>query len=335
MRTKEMKTKIALFAMAWLAAAAPASLAIGRALVVERLRCEYLDNPLGIDPAEPRLSWELRATHEAARGLRQSAYQIQVASSADLLEVGNPDLWDSDKVASDETVGIVYAGEKLGSRDRCHWRVRVWDQVGEPSAWSEPALWTIGLLEPEDWKAKWIGDPNPAPPDSPPHRGYRSEPEDKDEQPKWVAIDLGRETAIDGIRLYGTRIVERGLGDVPGYLYPLRFRIETANKRDFSDAQAVALRDSEDVANPGCQPVTYRFPRKEVRYVRVWVNAFRADEEGKYGFALAELKALNVSATSPGTPRCLRSMASSPTTGRDPSSPTVTSIGIMVGRSRP
>ena len=147
-----------------------------------------------------------------------------------MLAAGKIDLWDSGKVASDETIGIVYAGEKLGSRDRCHWRVRVWDQDGEPSAWSEPALWTMGLLEPSDWQAKWIGDPAPAPPDSPPHRGYRSEPDEKGEQPKWVAIDLGQETAIDGVRLYGTRIVERGVGDVPGYLYPLRYRIEVASQ---------------------------------------------------------------------------------------------------------
>ena len=271
----------------------PLSSTLADALTPQRLRCEYLENPLGIDITEPRLSWELRAPDEDARGLRQSGYQVQVASSADLLASDKPDLWDSGEVESDETVGIVYGGKNLASGDRCHWRVRVWDQDGEPSAWSEPALWTMGLLDPAAWQANWIGDAAPAPPDSPPHRGYRSEPDETGEGPKWVAIDLGRETPIDGVRLYGTRLVERGLGDVPGYLYPLRFRIETANNRDFSDVQAVVLRDSEDVANPGCQPVTYRFPRKEVRFVRAWVSAFRSDEEGKFGFALAELKVLD------------------------------------------
>ena len=271
----------------------PLSSTLANALTPQRLRCEYLENPLGIDVVEPRLSWELRATDENAHGLRQNAYQVQVASSADLLASDKPDLWDSGKVESDETVGIVYGGKRLASRDRCHWRVRVWDQDGEPSAWSEPALWTMGLLEPEAWQAKWIGDPVPAPPDSPPHRGYRSEPEDKGEEPKWVAVDLGQETPMDGVRLYGTRLVQRGLGDVPGYLYPLRYRIEVANKQDFSDAKPVVVHDAHDVPNPGCQPTTCRFLRTEARFVRLWVSAFRCDDNDKYGFALAELEVLD------------------------------------------
>jgi alpha-L-rhamnosidase len=128
-------------------AATPAS---EGALTPERLRCEYLVGPLGIDVTQPRLSWELRATDENARGLRQSAYQVQVASSPEVLVAGDADLWDSGKVMSDETIGIVYTGEALTSRDRCHWRVRVWDQDGKPSAWSQPALWTMGLLDSSD-----------------------------------------------------------------------------------------------------------------------------------------------------------------------------------------
>src|SRR6056297_1865797 len=85
-------------------------------LTPERLRCEYLDNPLGIDFIEPRLSWELRATDENARRLRQRAYHVQVASSPELFAEGKSDLWDSGKVMSDETIGIAYAGEKLSSR---------------------------------------------------------------------------------------------------------------------------------------------------------------------------------------------------------------------------
>jgi alpha-L-rhamnosidase len=288
-----MKTKNLLRKLILLAVAVPSAAVFGGTITPERLRCEYLDNPLGIDVVEPRLSWELRANDENARGLRQNAYQVQVASSPGLLVAGKIDLWDSGKVESDETIGIAYAGEKLRSRDRCHWRVRVWDQDGRPSAWSEPALWTMGLLDSSDWQAKWIGDAAPAPPDSPPHRGYRSGPDERGEQPKWVAIDLGRGTAIDGVRLYGTRLVQRGVGDVPGYLYPLRYRIEVAAKRDFSDAKAIVVGDSQDVPNPGCQPTTCRFPRTAARFVRLWVSRFRCDENDNYGFALAELKVLD------------------------------------------
>jgi len=83
------------------------------------------------------------------------------------------------------------------------------------------------------------------------------------------------------------------VGDVPGYLYPLRYRIEVANKQDFSDAKAVVVRDSQHVPNPGCQPTTCRFSRTEARFVRLWVSGFRSDENGKYGFGLAELEVLD------------------------------------------
>lgn len=123
-------------------------------LEISRLRCEYLEDPEGIDVREPRLSWTVVSSE---RGQRQTAYQIIAASNPSLLDEDRGDLWDSGKVASSETVHVVYGGRALRSRDVCWWRVRVWDRDGEVSVWSEPAHWTMGLLEPTDWKAKWIG----------------------------------------------------------------------------------------------------------------------------------------------------------------------------------
>ena len=122
-------------------------------LGVGELRCEYLVEPLGVHVAAPRLSWEVSSP---ARGRSQSAWRVLVASSPERLAAGEGDLWDSGKVASDETCQIEYDGAALGSRARCHWKVRVWDQDDAPSAWSEPASWTIGLLEAADWSAEWI-----------------------------------------------------------------------------------------------------------------------------------------------------------------------------------
>jgi len=116
------------------------------------LRCEYRVNPLGIDEAQPRLTWRVEST---ARGAKQSAYQILVASSAKLLRANKGDLWDSGKVASGETVNIVYAGQPLVARGQYFWKVRVWDKDGE-ATWSEPAAWTMGLLQSDDWQADFI-----------------------------------------------------------------------------------------------------------------------------------------------------------------------------------
>jgi alpha-L-rhamnosidase len=125
-------------------------------LTLTMLRCEYRTNPLGIDALTPRLSWLLAPGLPTARGLRQTAYQILVATSLESLGQSNGDLWDSGKVGSDQSNQIEYAGQPLTSRTRCYWKVRVWDQNGIPSSWSEPAFWTMGLLKPSDWRGQWI-----------------------------------------------------------------------------------------------------------------------------------------------------------------------------------
>lgn len=89
---------------------------LAAALSPERLRCEYLSNPLGIDLAQPRLSWVLRPSSAGARGERQTAYRVLVASTPQLLRDDMGDLWDSGKVSSDETIHIEYSGKPLGSR---------------------------------------------------------------------------------------------------------------------------------------------------------------------------------------------------------------------------
>ena len=131
---------------------AAAQLAVA-AVTVTTPRCEYSDNPLGLDSSQPRLSWVLESSERAQR---QSAYQVLVASSEEKLKGGQGDLWDSGKVASDQSIQLAYAGKPLSSRQRCFWKVRVWDQDGKTSE-STPAFWEMGLLQPADWQAQWIG----------------------------------------------------------------------------------------------------------------------------------------------------------------------------------
>jgi len=118
------------------------------------LRSEYLVNPEGIDVLSPRLSWMLKSE---VRGQKQAAYRVLVASSRELLKKNQGDLWDTGKVASDQSNQLAYAGEPLSSRMQCFWKVMVWDIAGTPSAWSAPAYWSMGLLDAADWKAEWIG----------------------------------------------------------------------------------------------------------------------------------------------------------------------------------
>ncbi|MCU0242054.1 MAG: alpha-L-rhamnosidase N-terminal domain-containing protein, partial [Vicinamibacteria bacterium] len=132
------------------------------AVNVTRLQCEYRENPEGIGETRPRLSFMLSADADA-RGVKQTAYQILVASSAAKLIKNRGDLWDSGRVKSDRMHQIEYDGRPLAARQRCHWKARVWDETGRPSEWSAPARFSVGLLVESDWQAQWIGLDAPQP----------------------------------------------------------------------------------------------------------------------------------------------------------------------------
>jgi alpha-L-rhamnosidase len=117
------------------------------------LRAEHLVDPLGIDAKRPRLNWKLTA---GRRGVLQSAYQILVDSSEARLARNEGDLWDSGKVASAGATTVRYAGRELKSGERVWWKVRVWDEAVQASAWSDAATWEMGQLSPDDWHGKWI-----------------------------------------------------------------------------------------------------------------------------------------------------------------------------------
>jgi alpha-L-rhamnosidase len=175
----------------------------------ENLRCESRANPLGIDLPNPRLSWTLSSP---SRGRIQTAYRILVASSATALARGEVDLWDSGRVDSTRLLQIAYRGEPLTSGLACFWKVRVWDAQGEPSRWSEPARWEMGLLDPEDWTGHWIGD----------GRQYRGKDEDfcgEDPAPLLrrsfsITRDVARARLfISGLGYYEASLNGRRVGD--------------------------------------------------------------------------------------------------------------------------
>ena len=123
------------------------------ALQVAGLKCEYTVDPLGVDVAQPRLSWQLSSDEQ---GQRQTAWQVLVASTREALAADRGDLWDSGRVNDDRTLVLPYGGSALVSSQQVFWKVRAWDRDGSPSAWSEPATWTMGLLSPDLWQAKWL-----------------------------------------------------------------------------------------------------------------------------------------------------------------------------------
>jgi len=120
----------------------------------KNLRCEYQNNPLGLDVLKPRLFWEV---DDERRGAVQAAYQVLVASDEKKLDQNEGDIWDSRKMESDQSVHVLYVGPTLESRTRYYWKVRTWDKMGQASPFSGTAFWEMGLLSESDWEGEWIG----------------------------------------------------------------------------------------------------------------------------------------------------------------------------------
>ena len=124
----------------------------------EKLECESLVTPLGVDTKEPVLSWQLKDERE---GARQTAYQVQVASQASLLAAGKADVWDSGRVESDDSRNVRYGGPPLRPTTRYYWHVRVWDKGGKAYPISNASWWETGLQDAQNWNGKWIGYEEP------------------------------------------------------------------------------------------------------------------------------------------------------------------------------
>lgn len=121
----------------------------------DKLTCEYLENPLGLDERLPRLSWTLVSDK---RDQKQTAYELIVADNLKDIQKKKGTVWATGKVDSEQNIHVTYNGRPLQSFTRYYWRVRVYDKQGKASGWSKPAWFETAMLNPSDWEGKWIGD---------------------------------------------------------------------------------------------------------------------------------------------------------------------------------
>jgi alpha-L-rhamnosidase len=258
-------------------------------LKAEYLRCEYRINPDGIDILNPMLSWIVTSVEN---GQKQTAFRILAASTPEILATDKGDLWDSGKKLSDQTIQLEYAGRSLQSRMQVWWKVQVWDKDGKLSSWSKTAHWSMGLLRESDWEAKWIADSAAVKSggDKVQVNGFHSQISNSPDKEYWVIIDLGKEQEFEEVCLFPARPFD--FKDTPGFLFPVKFKIESAAQWDFSDAKVIVNRTAAEVPNPGDNAQTYKFPKSKGRYVRLTVTRLALRDASNYAFALAEMQVL-------------------------------------------
>ena len=142
---------VSLFANRMVMAAAPVD------TEVFNLQCDNAVNPLGIDARTPQFSWNIRSTR---RNMRQNAYQILVADDPEKLSPEQSNIWNSGKVRSAQSAGVLYRGKPLESRKRYYWKLLLWDAQGAEPVSSAVAYFEMGLLQERDWSGDWVGFPS-------------------------------------------------------------------------------------------------------------------------------------------------------------------------------
>jgi len=123
-------------------------------LRVENLTCNFTERPMGIESPAPMLGWQIKSS---GRNIMQSAYHIVVAENSDELQGGKGTVWDSGKTNSDQSVNVKCKGRNLKPGKRYYWQVKIWDENGRESAWSEISWWQTELFSENDWQgAQWV-----------------------------------------------------------------------------------------------------------------------------------------------------------------------------------
>jgi len=259
-------------------------------ITIQDLRCEYSTNPLGIETSEPRLSWILESNQ---RGQKQTAWHLLVASSRDKLDKNIGDLWDSGRVTNEQSQNIIYGGKLLKTLQQCFWKVMVWDKTGQPSSWSEPNAWTMGMLAASDWKADWIGATEKSAMDGM-GKGFRSKSEKNENAVKWVQVDLGKEEPIDRILLFTVKYFHDSVPYyTPDHGFPLRFFVEVADNPEMQNAKRVLDHTEKDYYPPGWPHCRVPMKLEEGsfgRYIRITATKLRRERNNEYWFGLAEIQ---------------------------------------------
>ncbi len=125
-----------------------------RDLQVDEILCNNKIYPKGTGPGGIRFSWKLRSTE---RDVVQTAYRVVLTNGLNGTFKEGELIWDSGIRKSNRSILVPYDGPLLDPGTSYIWKVKVWDNHGNESAWSGEGRFITGLEKTEDWQgARWI-----------------------------------------------------------------------------------------------------------------------------------------------------------------------------------
>lgn len=102
-------------------------------------------------------AWQIESDKQ---DVKQTAYRLCVATTPKALEQEcREQLWDSERVESDETLQVPYHGRRLPTQKDIYWQVTAWLSTGE--CIKSPIQKFITGIKDTEWKAEWIGVNDP------------------------------------------------------------------------------------------------------------------------------------------------------------------------------
>lgn len=120
---------------------------------VETIQCNYKENPKGIVSA-PAFSWIISSN---LQNQKQSAYQLLIADNLKSLESGEGNIYKSEKVFTEQSIGTTPEYLPLTSATKYYWKVKCWNQDDIASEWSKTGTFITAILKDQDWdNAQWI-----------------------------------------------------------------------------------------------------------------------------------------------------------------------------------
>ncbi len=114
---------------------------------ITELRFEHLQETVGLGNRQPRISWMVETE---TPGWQQKSYEVQAYRPDGQLHD------QSGRIESSQSTLVVWPFAPLVSREQLNIRVRVWDIAERVSAWSDLYPVEAGLLESDDWSARFV-----------------------------------------------------------------------------------------------------------------------------------------------------------------------------------